>query len=104
MIYLVALRRCLKRGQLAVALDIRIGRVLSVRDQVIPILGLLQSTERHLGTRNVFLGVLEVFELHNPSATARRSSVLRVLLRTKVSSFHSIALFLFASVYEKPST
>ena len=27
-----------------------------------------------------------------------------VALRTRVSSFHSMALFLFASVYEKPST
>lgn len=31
-------------------------------DQVVPVLGLLQTTEGHLGARNVFLGVLEVFE------------------------------------------
>lgn len=34
-----------------------------IRDQVIPVLLLLQTTEGHLGTRNVLLGVLEVGEL-----------------------------------------
>ena len=28
-----------------------------IRDQVIPVLAFLESTESHLGTRNVFLGV-----------------------------------------------
>ncbi len=36
-----------------------------VRDEIVPVLALLQSTERHLGPRNVLLGVLEVFELGN---------------------------------------
>lgn len=35
----------------------------SIRDQVVPVLVLLQSTEGHLGTWNVFLWILEVFEL-----------------------------------------
>ncbi len=35
----------------------------NVRDQVIPVLGLLESTERHLGTGYVFLRVLQVFKL-----------------------------------------
>ena len=40
-----------------------------VRDQVVPVLVLLQSAESHLGSRDVLLGVLEVFELeenHKP--------------------------------------
>ena len=32
-------------------------------DQVVAVLGLLKTTEGHLGAGNVFLGVLEVFEL-----------------------------------------
>ena len=30
---------------------------MCVRDQVIPVLGLLETTEGHLGTWNIFLGV-----------------------------------------------
>ena len=36
---------------------------MHIRDQVVPILGLLQTTERHLRARNVLFGVLEVGEL-----------------------------------------
>jgi len=32
-------------------------------DQVVAVLGLLETTKGHLGTGNVFLGVLEVLEL-----------------------------------------
>lgn len=39
-------------------------RKKNVRNQVIPILLLLQSTESHLGSGNVFLRVLEVIELY----------------------------------------
>ena len=35
----------------------------NIRDQVVPLLALLQTTEGHLGTRDVLLGVLEVGEL-----------------------------------------
>ena len=38
-----------------------------IRDQIIPVLALLETTKGHLGTRNVFLGVLEVFKLHDVS-------------------------------------
>lgn len=38
---------------------------LNVRDQVVPVLALLQTTEGHLGAGNVLLGVLEVFELQS---------------------------------------
>lgn len=34
-----------------------------IRDQVVPVLLLLEAAERHLGTRDVLLGVFEVFEL-----------------------------------------
>jgi len=36
--------------------------LLEVGDQVVPVLGLLQATEGHLGARDVLLRVLEVFE------------------------------------------
>ena len=36
---------------------------MNIRDQVIPILALLQATEGHLGARDVLLWVLEVCEL-----------------------------------------
>jgi len=36
--------------------------LLQVRDQVIPVLVLLQSTESHLGTWDVLLRVLEILE------------------------------------------
>jgi len=38
-------------------------KVFALRDQIVPVLALLQSTKSHLGARNVFLRVLEVFEL-----------------------------------------
>lgn len=37
----------------------------NIRDQVVPVLLLLQATERHLGPRDVLLGVLEVLKLHS---------------------------------------
>ena len=36
----------------------------SVRDQVVPVLCLFQTAKCHLGAGDVFLGVLEVFELY----------------------------------------
>jgi hypothetical protein len=39
------------------------GLVLEEGDQVVTVLGLLETAEGHLGTRNVLLGVLEVLEL-----------------------------------------
>jgi len=36
----------------------------NIRDQVVPVLVLLQSTESHLGTWDIFLWVLEIFELY----------------------------------------
>jgi len=38
------------------------GLLLEELDQVVAVLGLLETTEGHLGTRNVLLGVLEVLE------------------------------------------
>lgn len=37
-----------------------LGGFLQVGDQVVSVLGLLQPTESHLGTRNVLLGILKV--------------------------------------------
>lgn len=42
--------------------DIYRGAAHDVRDDVVPVLVLLETTEGHLGTRNVLLGVLEVLE------------------------------------------
>jgi hypothetical protein len=39
------------------------GLLLEEGDQVVTVLGLLETTEGHLGTGNVLLGVLEVLEL-----------------------------------------
>jgi hypothetical protein len=35
----------------------------NIRDQIVPVLILLETTERHLRARNVLLWVLEVLEL-----------------------------------------
>jgi len=42
---------------------------MRIRDQVIPVLALLEATEGHLGTWNIFLGVFEVLELEKSLAT-----------------------------------
>jgi hypothetical protein len=39
------------------------GLVLEEGDQVVAVLGLLETTEGHLGAGNVLLGVLEVLKL-----------------------------------------
>jgi hypothetical protein len=39
------------------------GLLLKESDQVVTVLGLLETTKGHLGARNVLLGVLEVLEL-----------------------------------------
>jgi hypothetical protein len=47
----------------------KIWREESIRDQVIPVLLLLETTEGHLRTGNELLGVLEVFELDSNQPT-----------------------------------
>lgn len=42
----------------------------NVRDKVVPVLRLLQATKGHLRTGDVFLGVLEVFELEEEKKTS----------------------------------
>lgn len=37
--------------------------ICNIRDEVVPVLCLLKTTERHLGSGDVLLGVLEVLEL-----------------------------------------
>lgn len=81
-----------------------IGQSKHVRDQVVPVLVLLQTTEGHLGARNVLLGVLKVGELEM-AMLASRTSKERLRkdknpeIHTRVSSFHSIPFCLLASVY-----
>lgn len=43
------------------------GLLLEEGDEVVPVLGLLEATEGHLGAGNVLLGVLEVLELWSVS-------------------------------------
>ena len=45
-----------------------------VGDEVVAVLGLLQATEGHLGTRNVLLGVLEVLELNKSQQSLHYAS------------------------------
>lgn len=44
-------------------MDRLFGLLLEEGDQVVSVLGLLETAKGHLGTRNVLLGVLEVLEL-----------------------------------------
>ena len=39
------------------------GKQRYIRDEIVPLLGLLETTESHLGTGDKLLGVLEVLEL-----------------------------------------
>jgi hypothetical protein len=50
------------RGSVEVAKRL-FGLSLEEGDQVVAVLGLLETTEGHLGAGDVFLGVLEVVEL-----------------------------------------
>jgi hypothetical protein len=60
---------CLLRGVAEVPNEVIVSRISRlhrerpIRDQVIPVLVLLQSTESHLGSWNILLGVLQVLEL-----------------------------------------
>lgn len=68
-----------------------------IRDQIVPVLALLEATKGHLGSRDVFLGVLEVFELQRVSMYGWTSLGLKNRL-TNVPSFHSMPFCLLASV------
>jgi hypothetical protein len=78
------------------------GLVLEEGDQVIAVLGLLETTKGHLGARNVLLGVLEVLEL----SVVRKHMLCMTesSRRTRVDSSQVMPFCLLASVYEKPST
>jgi hypothetical protein len=43
------------------------GLILEEGDEIVAVLGLLETAERHLGTGNVLFGVLEVLELYQVS-------------------------------------
>lgn len=63
------------------------GCLFEVCDQVVPVLGLLETSEGHLGARNVLLGVLEVLKLCQASISD--FSLYQV---TAFSSYQSILL------------
>jgi hypothetical protein len=54
-----------EKGRLSVYVVMKrlFGLVLEEGDQVVTVLGLLETTEGHLGAGNVLLGVLQVVEL-----------------------------------------
>lgn len=70
-----------------------------LRDEVVPLLALLETTEGHLGTGDVLLGVLEVGELRNCVSEAS-SKQLEVgdAKHTRVFSSQVIPACLLASV------
>ena len=49
------------------------GLLLEEGDEVVAVLGLLETTEGHLGAGNVLLGVLEVLELWRISIASHRT-------------------------------
>ena len=69
---------------------------VNLRDEVVSVLCLLQSSKRHLCAWNVLLGVLEIFKLSIVSEKVVADSLSKQ--HTRVSSFHVIPLDLFASV------
>lgn len=63
-VYLVFSWRKLWEGEANVrSRSQQVRKKKNLRDEVVPLLALLQTTKGHLGTGNVFLGVLEVGEL-----------------------------------------
>jgi hypothetical protein len=51
------------RGKRPEGMERLFGLLVEEGDEVVAVLGLLETTEGHLGTGNVLLGVLEVLEL-----------------------------------------
>lgn len=70
--------------------------LLEESNQIIAVLGLLETAKCHLGARNVFLWVLEIFKLMHMLVQERYD--ISILVLTKVPSSHVTALFLFASL------
>jgi hypothetical protein len=50
------------------------GGLLEVGDEVVSVLGLLETAEGHLGARDVLLGVLEVLELDPKRVSGNRAA------------------------------
>jgi hypothetical protein len=73
-------------------------RQKNIRDQVVPFLALLQTTEGHLGTGDELLGVLQVGELQRRISMAHIEQVLKMLLHTRVFSSQVTPACLLASV------
>ena len=84
-----------------------LGLLAEEGDEVVAVLGLLQTAESHLGAGNVLLGVLEVLELDRMSAFDSSISygaspgvlvaVANMGILTRVSSFQVMPLPLLAS-------
>jgi hypothetical protein len=87
-----------------VAVEHLFGLLLEEGDQVVTVLGLLETTKGHLGAGNVLLGVLEVIELCCISLSCSVRFAFPWRERTREPSSQVTPFCLLASVYEKPST
>lgn len=56
------------KSNVRVAMERLLGLVLEEGDEIVAVLGLLETAKGHLGAGNVLLGVLEILELYRVSA------------------------------------
>jgi hypothetical protein len=66
--------------------------VVYLRDQIVPVLVLLQSTESHLCAGNVLLWVLEVFELEISASIPAKSLPIPITHQCIVVPLNSLGL------------
>jgi hypothetical protein len=76
------------------------GLFLEEGDEIVSVLGLLETTKGHLGARNVLLGVLEVLKLSYCQRTFASEFEYIGCSHTRVPSSQVIPFCLLASVYE----
>jgi hypothetical protein len=76
------------------------GLFLEEGDEIVSVLGLLETTKGHLGARNVLLGVLEVLKLSYCQRTFTSEFRYMGCSYTRVPSSQVIPFCLLASVYE----
>lgn len=74
-----------------------LGLLAQEGDQVVSVLALLQTTEGHLGSGNVLLGVFEVLELREVSFMCADVLVRGKTRLTRVSSAQVMPFFLLDS-------
>jgi hypothetical protein len=90
-------RRDGKKPDVQVAIEGLLGLILEEGNEVVSVLGLLETAKGHLGAGNILLGVLEVLKLWPTLGLEGRNNV-RESIHTKVFSSHVMPFCLFASV------